>query len=259
MADEATYLAAKAAWPGVEISREDFEAWLSERSAKDAAERLYPSELYLCCACVRKDPLALERFEATYFGGLNPVLARFGVSVDDVLQELRERLFMGTTHGRAKLAEYTGRGGLQRWLRAVTVRLALKSTRARKNQAHQTLGSDDFLLGDDPELAHLQGIYKAEFKKAFSDALASLEPELQNHLRLYYLDGLGLAELASLFETSAPTVSRRLSKAREAVLEATRATLRQKLSVSAEELESIMRLIQSKLSVTFGAPSPPEK
>ena len=96
-------------------------------------------------------------------------------------------------------------------------------------------------------------MYRLEFKKAFGDALGALEPELQTYLRLYYLDGLGLTELGALFDVSAPTVSRRLSKAREEILEATRSRLKQNLSVSADELESIMRLIQSKLSVTFGA------
>jgi RNA polymerase sigma-70 factor (ECF subfamily) len=251
---EADYLAAQAAWPGVEVSREDFEAWVVARSGPN--EELHTTELYLCCACVKGDPTALQRFEEAFFTELPRVLSRFGVGVDDILQELRERLFMGTTQGPARLAGYNGRGGLHRWLRAVTVRLALKSTRAKKNQPHVTLGSDEFLVGDDPELAHLQGLYRAEFKKAFGDALAALEPELQTYLRLYYLDGLGLAELAALFQVSAPTVSRRLSKAREEVLEATRVQLRKNLSVSAEELESIMRLIQSKLSVTFGPVEP---
>lgn len=251
MPTDADYLAAQTAWPGVELPRAVFDAWMAERTPESFLE------LYLCCACVRRDPKALQRFEATYFGVLPQVLGRFGVQVDDILQELRERLFMGTTQGRAKLAEYNGRGGLQRWLRAVAVRLALKATRAKQNQPYATLGSDEFLVGDDPELAHLQGVYRAEFMKAFGDALGSLEPELQTYLRLYYLDGLGLTELAALFQVSAPTVSRRLSRAREEVLEATRARLRLTLSVSADELESIMRLIQSKLSVTFGAAEPP--
>ena len=253
MPSETDYLAAQAAWPGVEVSREDFEAWVAARGSSEASNG---SDLYVCCACVRGDPAALKAFEARYFPALTRVLGRFVTSVDDVLQELRERLFMGTTHGRAKLAEYTGRGGVDRWLRAVAVRLALKSTRSKKNQAHETLGSDDFLVSDDPQLAHLKGVYKAEFKKAFGDALASLEPELQTYLRLYYLDGLGLAELATLFQVSQPTVSRRLSRAREQVLEVTLGALKKNLSVSVEELESIMRLIQSKLSVTFGAVEP---
>jgi RNA polymerase sigma-70 factor (ECF subfamily) len=169
---------------------------------------------------------------------------------DELLQHLRQRLFLGTEETGPKLAEYGGRGGLERWVRAVAARLALNLRRDRKDERFAELGEDELIgapIGaEDPELAHIKGLYRQEFKQAFSEALASLEPELQNFLRLYYLE---LSQLASLYRFSVPTMSRRLAKAREAALEATRSVLQRRLTVSADELASIMRLIQSRLTM----------
>src|SRR5439155_18454762 len=104
------------------------------------------------CACARGDAVALAEFDARFFGGVSSAISRFGVQVDDIKQELRERLFVGVAGARPKIAEYTGHGGLERWVRAVAVRVALNATRAKKNQAHATLGDDDFLSGGDLEL-----------------------------------------------------------------------------------------------------------
>lgn len=249
--DETTFAQARAAWPGVEVSREAFEAWLGTRRVEVGSE-VHLGELYLTCACAKGDSKAIAAFERTYFEGLARPLARFHLSVEDVLQELRVRLFLGTTHTGPKVGEYSGRGGLVRWVRAAAVRLALNTARTRKNQPHLTLGDDDFLSGDDAALRNMKEAYRAEFKRAFTDGLAALEPELQTYLRMYYLDGLTLAELAGLFGVSEPTASRRVAKGRERVLEETRGRLAQRLELSADELESVMRLIQSRLTVTLG-------
>lgn len=245
----ALYTAARDTWPGVDVPRDVFEQWMKGREAERAAE------LYLACACTRGDEKAMAEFEARYFGAVTSAVSRFGSSaVDDVKQELRQRLFLGVKGSKPKLAEYKGKGGLERWLRAVATRVALNLTRSEHDSKKAALEDDDLLgapLGaEDPELAHMKGLYRGEFKKAFADAMASMEADGQNWLRLYYLDGLGLAELAGLFRVSVPTASRRLSKAREDVLEATRKLLRERLLVSREDLESIMRLIQSRLTIS---------
>lgn len=252
-ADDAAFAHARAAWPGIDVTRAAFDAWLDARGVKPGAE-VHADELYLVCACAGGDSAAIAAFEQAYFRHLAPAVARFQLSVDDLLQELRVRLFVGTSQTGPKIAEYSGRGGLERWVRAAAVRLALNTTRTRKNQPHATLSDDDFLSGGDVALQHMKEAYRAEFKRALSETLGTLDSELQMYLRMYYLDGLTLAELAGLFGVSEPTASRRVAKAREQVLEGTRAHLGARLGLGAEELDSIMRLIQSRLSVTLGQP-----
>ena len=106
---------------------------------------------------------------AHFFPSLRRAIRRYAVDEDEVLQTLRTHLLIDR-----KLAAYSGRGALERWLRAVVVRLALKA-RARKKTPAAHLASDDFLLGEDPELAHLKDAYRHEFKKALDHALAGFE------------------------------------------------------------------------------------
>jgi RNA polymerase sigma-70 factor, ECF subfamily len=238
----------RARWPGVTVEREHFDAWVRER-APDSLEGIRVDELYLTCACALGQSAAIATFQAEYFRGAELAVRRFAVTPDEVRQELSEHLFVAAERARPRIAEYSGRGGLERWVRAVAVRLAINLTRARKDQPHETLADDSFFSGEDVEMAHLKELYRAAFKVAFGEALTALEPELQSYLRLYYLDDLTLAELAQLFGVSAPTASRRLAQARQLVLEGTKAALRARLSIDELELSSIMRLIQSKLSL----------
>lgn len=94
------YEKAKAAWPGVVVPRAAFDAWLEGRDATRS------DELYLACACVRGDTTAIKTFEARYFGPVTAAVSRFGSDtfVDDVKQELRQRLFFGVS-GKPKLIE----------------------------------------------------------------------------------------------------------------------------------------------------------
>ncbi len=241
------YAKCREAWPGVELPRDAFAAWLEGRDPQHAAE------LYLACACVKGVAGAHAAFEARYFGQLR-TLGRFGSEsfVEEATQELRQRLFFGVD-GKPKLAEYGGRGGLKQWLSAVATRVALNLKRTHKDERFASLDGDEGLFEvplDDagPELNHFKEHYRAEFKKAFADALGSLELEARTYLRQYYLDGLGLVQLAKLYGSSAPTVSRRLAAARAELLKATRERLSDRLKVTPVELESILRLIESRLS-----------
>ncbi len=206
-------------------------------------------ELYLTCACAQGHSAAIAAFQAHYFPSADAAARRFGVAPEDIRQDLNEHLFVAPGGARPRIAEYSGRGDLGRWVRAVAVRRALNLTRSRKDQPHPTLEDDTFLSGEDPETLHLKARYGASFKVAFGEALAALDPELQSYLRLYYLDDLTLAELAQLFGVSAPTASRRLATARQVVLDGTKAALRAHLKIDEVELSSIMRLIKSKLSL----------
>jgi RNA polymerase sigma-70 factor (ECF subfamily) len=250
---DALYLRARSAWPGVELAKPHFEAFARPRLPEGEASAEIAAELYLACACVRGDAVAMRCFEERYFGEVASAVRRFDAElVDDVKQGLRERLFLGVNGGRPKLEAFSGQSGLARWLRAVATRLALNLRRWGRREDATPFEEDDLLgspLGaEDPQLAHMKSLYRGEFKRAFADSMAGLEAEAQNYLRLYYLDGLGLAEIAGVFGSSAPTVSRRLSRARADVLAATRQHLMTRLKISPEELESIMRLIQSRLT-----------
>jgi RNA polymerase sigma-70 factor (ECF subfamily) len=253
---DALFTAAQAAWPGIVVSREAFEAWARPRGAGDVDEEglARASELYLCCACDAGEDRAIAAFEGAFFKDIAAAVARLGPSslVDDVKSELRQRLFVGSGDGRKRIADFAGRGGLARWVRAIAVRAALNLVRGKKGKPHEGL-DDDLLSGPvsdgNPELAHMKELYGAEWREAFAAALKGMEPQAKNLLRLHHIDGLTLAEIAALYDTSVATAARRVATARGKLMAKTRAELESRLGVEGDELDSILRLIESRLTV----------
>lgn len=213
----------------------------------------HDADLRLARACAAGDAEAIARFDGAYGPLIQRVARRFGDDdfAAEVAQLVHRRLLVAED-APPRLAEYRGHGPLAGFVQAVTVRLALNLQKATGRHA-AALG-DEALLdtpagGDDPELAAIKQRYRAEFKDAFAAAMASLEDSARNALRLHYLDGLTLADLGRLYGWSVPTASRRLAAAREALLSATRGMMSERLRLSPAELDSVLRLIESRLSV----------
>lgn len=212
-------------------------------------------DVRLSIACARGDPAALADFDARFSSAIEVAVRRLGDHdfVQDVAQLVRRRLLMREDGGTPRIAEFGGRGSLTRFVQAVAVRTALKAREQRQRQLglHDT---GDSLLelpshGDDPELEVVKLRYRAEFKEAFAAALQALEPSLRAAVRQVYGDGLTLAEVGKLYGWSVPTASRRLAAAREALLAGTRAHLAQKLGLDQQGVDSVLRVIESRLSI----------
>lgn len=213
----------------------------------------FSEDLELAKGCVRGDAAALSRFEATFKPVMLATARRFG-SLDfanEIAQAVRERLLVSVDGGKPRLAEYAGQGPLAGYVQAVTVRLALNRISADSRQP--VLGDEvvfDTADGrDDPEVAALKSRYRQEFKLAFADAMAELPADERAALRLFYIDGLQLADIGRLYGWSVPTASRRLAATRATVLKVTRGQLSTRLKLTTAEVDSVLRLIESRLSI----------
>lgn len=243
--------AARAQWRGIDVSFDAFEAYVG---ARVGGAPLALSDCYLACALGSGDRAALALFEAQLVPRLARVLAARGANDDTIseaLQRMRQRLFVGTT---PKITQYSGKGALQAWLRVVTVRELLQLQRAapREKGVEDDRLFDRASAGDDPELEHLKTKYRAEFREAFAAALADLEANERNILRYHYLDGLTMDRIGALSGVHQTTVTRRLAKARQSLLDGTVSKMRRTLAVDAEQMQSIVRMIQSQLDVSLG-------
>lgn len=233
------------------MSEEELASWA--RANGVVGELPHRDDVGLAIACTRGDRAALAAFEALCTRAVPPVVGRFGGPelVAEVTQQVRTRLLMAQDGAVSRLAGYRGQGSLARFIQAVAVRSALNLLES--DGRHPPPDGDAALIdtpagGDDPELAAIKRRYRTEFKEAFAAAMGTLEEASRNALRLYYLDGLTLADLGSLYGWSVPTASRRLAAARAALLEATRATMKERLRLDTRELDSVLRLIESRLS-----------
>lgn len=227
-------------------SDERWETWLAQVELADLA---------LAFACGSGDARALEVFDRDYRSELEAAFAKMRFSVDrrdDVKQALFQKLFVGTG-GRPRILEYSGRGQLRHWFRVTVVRALLDDLRRSKVGGERAL--DDHVLGvpsphDDPEIEHLKRLYAHEFALAFEAAVRGLAAEDRNVLRAYYAAEMTIDEIAVAFGMHRATAARRVNRAREHLVLATRQELGNKLRLRETELESVMRLIESRLHLS---------
>jgi RNA polymerase sigma-70 factor (ECF subfamily) len=135
-------------------------------------------------------------------------------------------------------------------------RYLLDEARARAARPDRPGKSDAALAelatdGDDPELGFLKRTYRADFRDAFREALAALEPRARNILRHRYLDGLEVGELAALYGLHRVNMSKTLTRIRDELHDGVRRAFMKKLGVDRAELDSILALIGSHLEVSL--------
>jgi len=251
---------ARSAWPGIDYP--GFIAILGHRFGAQNkpfsvwAERLQPADLYLALAAADGIPEAAEAFERDY----RIVLKRVAQKVsgprhheDDLAQIVLEKVLVGTEKRGPRLAEYAGQGHLRNWLRVTALRICLDTVKVGAQHKREDAVDDlsATAIADDFELEFLKKAHRAQFKEAFARAVGSLDPAQRALLRMSYLRGLSIDDLAALYHTHRATAARRVGRAREALLTGTRTELAGLLQVEPTEIDSIMRLINSQLEVSM--------
>jgi RNA polymerase sigma-70 factor (ECF subfamily) len=251
---------ARAAWPGVVLDGPRFITHLSRHlpleGSWEALERFHLGDLYLACACTHGVPAALAAFESRFLPEVAVAVARMklpAATVDEVRQQLRQKMLVSTPDAPARLAAYPGTGPLTGWVRAAALWLALDMQRRGSGAAHEDDSALPLLVepGDDPELAYLKRTYRAEFNDAFTQSLTALAPRQRNVLRLKYLDGLSIDQLGALYGVHRATAARWAVAAQEALLAETRRLLTERLRLTHSQLDSVLRLISSQIDVNL--------
>lgn len=243
--------------PSPAVSQGELLKHLAQKLGVFGADRMKEADLrsvYLAFAAAHGDADAMAAVEARAVEQARRVVERWGgaqVELDEVLQRVRHALFLGV-EDKPKLLEYGGQGSFNSWLRAVALRVVLNLTRRPLLRAEEAEVEQLVAMVDDPELILVKGVYLREFRRAFSESLRSLPRDEATLLHQYYFDGLRLEELAALQRMHVSTLSRKLARIRQQVLEGTRTRLSEQLALAPSEIDSILRLIQSRLEVSAG-------
>ena len=254
--------AGRAQWPGLALDPARFVAFVAERlpegrSPGEALGAMRAADLYLTCACTGGDDAALSTFDSHYMGEVELGLRRMRVSpaqVDEIKQLVRHKLFVAEGEDTGKIADYSGRGDLRRWVRSIAVRTFLNETRRGKRMVPVP---DDQLLHrmaaseDDPELAYMKERYRNEFRDAFVHAVKALNARQQTLLRYQHVDGLNIDEIGAIYRVHRVTAYRWLEKAREALVQQVHKLLQARLQVEKRDFDSILRLIRSQLHLSL--------
>jgi RNA polymerase sigma-70 factor (ECF subfamily) len=247
-----------ARWPTLQLSEQDFRAYvepLVRLTPPEGRAKLHAEDLFLSLACALSVPGAAMHCEKTYFSQLAQAVAGIDPSVDfvdEALQELRQKLFIGEPAGQPKILMYAGRGPLGGWLRMAAIRAALDLQ--RRQRTHQPLDETippDFALAQDLELDTLKAEQRQHFRSAFQLAFGELSQRDRNVLRLQWVDGLNIDEIGRLYHVHRATVARWIAAARELLLGGTRRALCARLKLSSSEVDQLFELIQSQLDVSL--------
>lgn len=234
-----------------------------------ALARLRLGDFLLAQWCAAGDPRAIAAFERVHKADVDAVLARFrrlSITQDELLQTLRIKLFVAAEGRSARIADYSGFGFLQNWLRVTALRVLLDVARGEQARKLEELLADDDLIGLPalgPDLAarvSREEVGRA-IKQAFARAVAALAPRQRNFLRHAHVDQLTLDQIAATYGVHRATVARTLAQARADLVAATRAALSEQLGVDAAALDSVVRAADSRIDLSLSrvlrAPEPP--
>lgn len=221
---------------------------------------LRAGDLWLAYGCSTGDKRALLRFQDRFRSDIEIAVARSGnadVSPEDFRQHILGKLFTAVGDAPPRIAEYGGRGSLRGWLRITIVRQMIDFVRRtqRRELGHQVDEAE--LLGlsaatADPELAYARTSFESELREALKDGFASLSARERNLLRHFLIHGLGIDDVARIYDVHRATAHRWRLRAQDTLLHATRAALRARLGTDTLGLKNAMGSLQeSHLHITI--------
>jgi RNA polymerase sigma-70 factor (ECF subfamily) len=258
---------ARARWPRLAVPGEPFVAYVAERAdpalpATAAVEALCVPDLYLACGCARGLPAAAAALDEHYFVPLRGVLAAIDASpafVEDVMQDLRMGMLVGDETDPAlrepKILQYRGRGALRSWLEVSAKRLALR----RKRSLTRWSEIDELTLASeqDPELEQLRARFTSDFRPLVRDAVKDMLRELtfadRNLLRWHLVEEISLRKIALMRGSNVSSISRDYARVRGRILDHVRGRLHLHTGIAPDELDSVMRALLSRISISLSA------
>lgn len=245
---------AAAAWPGVRVSDEELVGALAEKLAGDEPPPLTAAaaaELYLALGCARGDEAAVVAFDRDYLSVVPQALAAMklpAATVEDVRSAVRDKLLLADGDRRPRIVDYAGRGRLRGLVQVTATRTAIDRIRLEEREAE--LPARDFAAPTDVALSLIKAQYREAFRAGFARAVETASRRDRNLLRLHFLGGVTLEQLAQMYGVHRATVVRWLAAAREAVFGATREHVAQQLNAPADELDEMFDLVKSRVELS---------
>jgi RNA polymerase sigma-70 factor, ECF subfamily len=251
---------ALAACPDLVVDATIFAAELARRlgaaASPEQLARVRADHVHIAIACAAGDPLAIRRFEDDFLGEVDAAAGRLRArpdQADEVRSHMRRILFVSEPGRPAALREFSGRGDLRSYLRVIATRELVRVI----NKGRREVGvTDDAFLdmlspASDPQLCYLRERYRPEVDAAMRAALTALPEQLRALLRYSVVDGWTIDRIGALYGIHRATAARRVAAAREELGDAIRTQLAARLAISVGEVDSIVRLVQSRIEMSM--------
>ncbi|MFN0251575.1 MAG: sigma-70 family RNA polymerase sigma factor [Kofleriaceae bacterium] len=245
------FRAGSEAWPDVVVDREHFAAAL----ARHGAEVTKPIDLYLAVACMGRDRRAIEIVQAMLATEVRFASQKTTATPDqlaEVTAKVARILFVDEEERPAALRGYSARGDLKGYLRVIATRELVRMVNAGRRE----VGLDDNLIDalvprTDPEISILRERYRSDVDDALKDAVQTLDDRERALLRYAFVECLTVEEIGTMYGVHRSTASRWVVAAREHLGEAIRSAIAARLKIHIDEVDSIVRLVQSRIDVSL--------
>ena len=204
----------------------------SDRDVARYLDGLAVVDLALACACRDGQERAWDRFVEQYrpvlYASARAIAGESGRELADSVYADLYGLDANRADRRSLFSYYHGRSSLAAWLRAVLARRHID--RVREHSRTDPLDESDPVSGPPSSLPGPDDPRRDEYVRAAQAsvdvAIAALEGPDRLRLRLYYAEGLTLAEIGRVFGEHEATVSRRLSRLRRSLRDTVERELR---------------------------------
>ena len=248
--------------PEVSVSADEV-CLAAQESGLELPEGAHEAEveaLALGFAAATGNTSAIQAFEARYFGRAKAALAKMDASAElraDALAQALEVLFVGKDGAPPRILSLLGKGDVQALVKVVAVRRLLNLQRGRRARPDGVENDDEDALASaiarepGPELQAMALERVGLLKSSLAAALASLVPESRTLLRLSIVHGLSIDDLAGMYGIHRSTAARRLVSIREQLRLDVRRQLAERIEGSTTEVESVLRVADSKLDLSF--------
>ena len=216
----------------------------------ESDESLWADRL-LAWACLCGDRRAIEFLTREHIRPVAAVLAARGApstQIEPVLQDLNSHLLVGD---RAALHGYSGRGSLGAFVRTAGLRLWLGERRSddRRSAREELALALEPTSRDDPELRFIQETHAEQYREALHAAWERLAPNLRLVLRQHLVGGMSIDAIAAFHRIHRSSAARRVTAARDALVDDSKRILAERLGLDDRDVQSILRLIRSRLEL----------
>jgi RNA polymerase sigma-70 factor (ECF subfamily) len=249
---------AREAWPTVVFDEAALIAFIGERLAGDDLARAIATcpaaDLAIAAACVAQEPTAHAAFDAV-LTEVDAAGSSTGATKDlvtEVKQLLRVQLLVERDGKPPGIVGYRGKGPLRGWVRITATRELIRHKKKQARETPMPRSLEEAIGGSngDPMLEQLKAEYRSEFALALREAIADLSSEDRTLLQQQIVEGLSIDELGAAYGVHRATAARWYTRARGALVAATHKRLADRLKMPVEQIESVIRLVQSRLDAS---------
>jgi len=254
----AAHTAARAQWPDITVAADRFAAEVIRRLGADfdpaGLAQIVTNDIYVAIACLDGDVAAIAHVDRELKNEIERA-ARKVRATDDQAAEVRGhlgRILFTAEPGRASgLSGYAGRGDLRGYIRVSATRELIRIVRRGRREEPIEPLLDELDISHAPELGLLYARYGSAIAEALRSALEALEERPRAVLRYSLVWGWTVDQIGELYAVHRSSAGRWLAQAREALGELIRSEVASRLDIPVEEVDSIVRAVQSKLDVSL--------